>query len=71
MAAWPAAHLYAALTLPEWRELVWFQPDLTSWLAAVATLVTLKGAGERALSWRVFDQAHKGHIPAVQRAQYA
>ena len=41
--AWPAALLYVALTVPEWKELVWFQPDLTYWLAAVATLVTLKG----------------------------
>jgi hypothetical protein len=32
-----------ALTVLEWRELIWFQPDLTSWLAAVARLVTLTG----------------------------
>jgi hypothetical protein len=60
-----------ALTLPEWKELLWFQPDLTSWLAAVATLVTLKGGIELALIWRVFDQMRHAHIPTVQRAQHA
>jgi CubicO group peptidase (beta-lactamase class C family) len=69
--AWPAALLYVALTLPEWKELVWFQPDLTSWLSAVATLVTLKGASELALSWRVFEQARQGNAPTVQRALHA
>ena len=63
--AWPAALLYVALTVPEWKELVWFQPDLTYWLAAVATLATLKGAGEFALSWRVFDQARQGQLQVV------
>ena len=60
--AWPAALLYVALTLPEWKELVWFQPDLTYWLSAVATLVTLKGAGELALTWRVFEQGRQGQL---------
>ena len=69
--AWPAALLYVALTVPEWKELVWFQPDFTYWLAAVATLVTLKGAGELALAWRVFEHARQGHIPTLQRAQHA
>jgi hypothetical protein len=69
--AWPAALLSVALTLPEWKELVWFQPDLTSWLAAVATLVTLKGAAELALSWRVFEQTRQGATPTMQRAQQA
>ena len=69
--AWPAALVYVALTLPEWKELVWFQPDLTYWLSAVATLVTLKGASELALSWRVFEQGRQGHTPTMRRAQYA
>jgi hypothetical protein len=60
-----------ALTLPEWKELVWSQPDLIYWLSAVAALVTLKGAAELALSWRVFDQARQGNTPTVQRAQHA
>jgi CubicO group peptidase (beta-lactamase class C family) len=66
--AWPAALLYVALTVPEWKELVWFQPDFTYWLSAVATLVTLKGAGELALTWRVVEQGRQGHSPALQRA---
>ncbi len=60
--AWPAALLYVALTVPEWKELVWFQPDLTYWLAAVATLVTPKGAGELALTWRMFEQGRQGQL---------
>jgi CubicO group peptidase (beta-lactamase class C family) len=56
---WPAALLYVALTVPEWKELVWFQPDFTYWLSAVAALVTLKGAGELALTWRVFEQGRQ------------
>ncbi|MGZ3716270.1 MAG: serine hydrolase domain-containing protein, partial [Ktedonobacterales bacterium] len=67
--AWPAALLYLALTLPEWKEFVWFQPDLTYWLSAVAMLVTLKGGIELALAWRVFGQARQGQIQTLQRAQ--
>jgi hypothetical protein len=67
--AWPAALCYLALTLPEWKELVWFQPDRMYWLSAVAALVALKGAIELALVWRVFDQGRQGHIHTVQRAQ--
>ena len=63
--AWPTALLYVALTVPEWKELVWFQPDLTYWLSAVATLVTLKGAGELALTWRVFEQRRQGQLQVV------
>ncbi|HEX6543501.1 MAG TPA: serine hydrolase domain-containing protein, partial [Ktedonobacterales bacterium] len=65
---WPAALLYLALTLPEWKEFVWFQPDLTYWLSAVAILVTLKGGIELALAWRVFRQTRQGQIPTLQRA---
>lgn len=60
---WPAALLYVALTLPEWQELVWFQPDLTYWLSAVAILVALKGVIELALIWRLFWQNHQSKIP--------
>lgn len=67
--AWPAALFYLALTLPEWKELVWFQPDLAYWLSAVATLVALKGGIELALIWRVFGQTRQGQIQAMQRAQ--
>ena len=67
--AWPAALFYLALTLPEWKELVWFQPDLTYWLAAVATLVTLKGGIELALAWRVFGQKHRSQMPQPVQAQ--
>lgn len=67
--AWPAALLYLALTLPEWKEFVWFQPDLTSWLSAVAALVTLKGGIELALVWRVFEQARQGQVQALRGAQ--
>ncbi|MGZ3602858.1 MAG: hypothetical protein ACXVDF_23330, partial [Ktedonobacterales bacterium] len=67
--AWPAALLYLALTLPEWKEFVWFQPDLTYWLSAVAMLVTLKGGIELALAWRVFGQARQGQVQTLQRAQ--
>jgi hypothetical protein len=63
--AWPAALLYVALTVPEWKELVWFQPDLTYWLSAVATLVTLKGASELALAWHVFEQGRQGQLQAM------
>jgi hypothetical protein len=66
--AWPAALLYVALTLPEWKELVWFQPDLTYWLLAVATLVTLKGGIELALAWRVFGHARQGQSQPSRRA---
>ena len=69
--AWPAALFYLALTLPEWKELVWFQPDLTYWLSAVATLVTLKGGIELALVWRVFVQTRQGQIQALQRVENA
>ncbi len=67
--AWPAALFYLALTLPEWKELVWFQPDLTYWLLAVATLVTLKGGIELALAWRVFGQKHRSQMPQPVQAQ--
>jgi hypothetical protein len=67
--AWPAAPFYLALALPEWKEFVRFQPDLTYWLSAVATLVTLKGGIEVALALRVFAHARQGHIETVQRAQ--
>lgn len=56
---WPAALLYVALTVPEWREFVWFQPDLTYWLSAVAIVVVLKGVIELALVWRVFERKHR------------
>jgi CubicO group peptidase (beta-lactamase class C family) len=64
--AWPGALLYVALTVPEWKELVWFQPDLTYWLSAVAMLVTLKGGVELMLVWRVwrvFGQKHRSQMP--------
>lgn len=61
--AWPLALLYVALTVPEWKELIWFQPDLTYWLSAVAALVTLKGVIELALLWRIFEHTRQGHIP--------
>jgi CubicO group peptidase (beta-lactamase class C family) len=64
--AWPAALVYVALTLPEWKEFVWFQPDLTYWLSAVATLVFLKGGIESALVWRMFGRTRQ--IQARQRA---
>jgi hypothetical protein len=67
--AWPAALLYVALTLPEWKELVWFQPDLTYWLSAVATLVALKGGIELALAWHVFRQTPWSQTHTVQLAQ--
>ena len=54
--AWPAALFYVALALPEWREFVWFQPDLTYWLSAVAILVAAKGGLELALLCHVFGQ---------------
>jgi CubicO group peptidase (beta-lactamase class C family) len=66
--AWPAALLYVALTVPEWKEFVWFQPDLTSWLSAVAALVALKGGVELALSWRIFEQTRQGQIQPLQGA---
>ena len=69
--AWPAALLYVALTVPEWKELVWFQPDLTSWLSVVAAVVTLKGGIELALLWRVFGQKHRGQMSQLVRAQKA
>lgn len=61
--AWPLALLYVALTVPEAKELIWFQPDLAYWLSAVAVLVALKGVVELALLWRVFGQTRQGHIP--------
>src|SRR5690348_15408312 len=67
--AWPAALLYVALTVPEWKELVWFQPDLTYWLSAVAALVTLKGVVELALYWRIFEQTGQGQIQPLQGTQ--
>ena len=60
--AWPAALLYLALTVPEWRELVLYQPDLTSWLAAVALLVFLKGGLELALAWRILGQTRRHSV---------
>ncbi len=66
--AWPTALFSLALTLPEWKELVWFQPDLTYWLSAVATLVTLKGGIELALAWRVFGQKHRSQMPQPVQA---
>jgi len=60
--AWPLALLYVALTVPEWKELIWYQPDLTYWLSAVAALVTLKGGIELALLWRIFEHTRQGHI---------
>lgn len=51
---WPAALLYLILTLPEWKEFVWFQPDLAYWVSAVALVVVLKGALELALVWGPF-----------------
>jgi hypothetical protein len=67
--AWPAALLYVALTVPEWKELVWFQPDLTYWLSAVAALVALKGGVDLALTWRVFEQTRQRQIQSLQGAQ--
>ena len=67
--AWPAALLYVSLTVSEWKELVWFQPDLTYWLSAAAALVALKGGIELALIWRVFEQTRQGQIQSAQRAQ--
>lgn len=69
--AWPAALLYVALTVPEWKELVWFQPDLTYWLSAIAILVTLKGGVELALNWRIFGQARQDQVETPQQAQNA
>ncbi|HEX8727934.1 MAG TPA: serine hydrolase domain-containing protein [Ktedonobacterales bacterium] len=68
---WPAALLALALTLPEWKELVWFQPDLTYWLSAVAALMTLKGGIDLALAWRAFEQTRRVRPPTLQRAQTA
>jgi CubicO group peptidase (beta-lactamase class C family) len=70
--AWPAALLYVTLIVPEWKELVWFQPDLTSWLSAVAALVALKGGIELALLWqvwRMFEQTRQGQISPEPQAQ--
>ncbi len=64
--AWPAALLYVALSVPEWQELVLFQPDLTYWLSAVATLVTLKGGIELALLWRIFGQTRQSQTQTLQ-----
>jgi hypothetical protein len=36
-----------------------FQPDLGTWLKAVALVVSLKGLLEIALGWRVFRQTHQ------------
>ena len=66
---WPAALLYVALTVPEWKELVWFQPDLTSWLSVVAAVVALKGGIELGLVWRMFWQARQGQIQTGPQAQ--
>ncbi|HEX6542531.1 MAG TPA: serine hydrolase domain-containing protein [Ktedonobacterales bacterium] len=66
---WPAALFYLALTLPEWKELVWYQPDLTYWLSAVAILVTLKGGIELALLWRVFGQRYRSQMPQPAQAR--
>jgi len=67
--AWPAALLYVALTIPEWKELIWFQPDLTYWLLAIAALVSLKGGVDLALAWRVYEHARQGQLQAAQPAQ--
>ena len=67
--AWPAALLYVALTVPEWKELVWFQPDLTYWLSAVAILVSLKGGIELALIGREFEQTRQSQIQTLQQVQ--
>lgn len=56
---WPAGLLYLALTLPEWKEFVWFQPDLAYWLSGVALLVTLKGGLEIVLLCHVFQHASR------------
>lgn len=67
--AWPAALLSLALTIPEWWELVLYQPDLTYWLSAVAMLVTLKGGIELALAWRVFGQKPRSQLPQPVQAR--
>lgn len=69
--AWPAALLYVALTVPEWKELVWFQPDLTYWLSGAAALVALKGGIELGLIWRLFEQTRQGQQEQIQTEQPA
>jgi hypothetical protein len=65
---WPAALLYVALTVPEWKELVWFQPDLIYWLSAVAALVALKGGIELALAWHVFEQTRQDQVRPLKQS---
>ena len=64
--AWPLGVLYLALDVPAWRAYVMlFQPDLGTWLEAVAGIVALKGVLEIALLWRAFRPPHRRQVPRL------
>jgi CubicO group peptidase (beta-lactamase class C family) len=58
----PFALLYVGRAVPYWIMLVLLQPDLVTWLYAVAAVVSLKGVLEIMLIWRVFRHTHERQI---------
>ena len=55
---WPLALLYVTLKFPYWIILSLYQPDLVTWLEAVAAIVFFKGALQIVLAWRVYSRIH-------------
>ncbi len=57
-AIWPLALLYVVLKFPYWIILSLYQPDLVTWLEAVAAIVFFKGVFQIALAWRLYSKIH-------------
>ncbi len=53
----PVGLLYLWLAVPAWRALILFQPDLGSWLSAVAIVLFIKGVLELLFIERVYREA--------------